>query len=620
MTAPGHRRPGSHGARSRSSTANAASGDKGIALIYSRTSDADEQELSVDSQEEITKKCVESKGFRVPDDGIYRDRDRSGINLKVHRRERFHAMIDRALSDPSVAAVALYDTSRFARDRVTSATVKAELRRSGIEIIYATQSISDDPDSAIIEAIFEAMDEGQSRKTGRLALRGMVQKAKRGDRLGAAPYGYRFVSWMEGERQRSKLEVVPDEAEVVRQVYDEYLRGAGDKGVVESLNRKGILTRAGKPFRKGTIEGMLIKPAYYGANVFNTRGKGMSFQGVKPTEEWVVVENAHEAIVSRETWDRVQALRKERNPHEAAPALLGAAHALSGLLVHEDCGAKLIIDIAKGRMGKKYVYYTCGTRRAKPSDVCPGIRVPADKLEAYVLDAIYSKLLSDERIEELFRTLEKIRARLAEGRDQKLGEWTRELSRLDAQEERLVGAVAEGTMTPEAVRPRLEKISKQKIESRSRIEGLGKLVDVRQLRVTQDIIVGLRASVQAMIRTKDPRQIRNFLSKFIAKIVMAKDHITIHGSLEKATKQSQAVNSSYHRLAWLPAADETRIIPVPIHLPRELLLPKPQEPRECGQPECHRSFYARDVCRLHYRQLQRGTLRSGPREVSSSSA
>ncbi|MBI4862829.1 MAG: recombinase family protein [Candidatus Riflebacteria bacterium] len=140
-------------------------------LIYSRTSDPKQaqDELSHCAQEEITVKFVEAKGYRVLPNGIYRDEGKSGIGLKLHRREQFHAMIERALSDISVAAIALYDTSRFARDRVTAATLKAKLRRAGVEILYATQTISDDPDSAVIEAIFEALEEGQSRKTGRLA-------------------------------------------------------------------------------------------------------------------------------------------------------------------------------------------------------------------------------------------------------------------------------------------------------------------------------------------------------------------------------------------------------------------------------------------------------------------
>ncbi|MBI4862828.1 MAG: recombinase zinc beta ribbon domain-containing protein [Candidatus Riflebacteria bacterium] len=281
----------------------------------------------------------------------------------------------------------------------------------------------------------------------------------------------------------------------------------------------------------------------------------MSFQGVKPTDEWVVVENAHEAIISKETWLRVQEFRKERCPAQTPPALTGANHALSGLLVHETCGARMVIDIAKGRKNKCYVYYTCSTRRTKAKEHCEGIRVRADQIEPYVLDAIYSKLLSDERVEALFRDLERIRANLAKDRDVKLGSWKRELSRLDAQEERLVTAVADGKMPPEAAKGRLEKIAKDRIEVQKRIDGLGTLVDVRQLRVTQDIIVGLRASVQAMIRTKDPRQIRTFLSRFIEKIVVGKDHITIHGSLEKARKTDQATNGSYHRLAWLPGQD-----------------------------------------------------------------
>jgi hypothetical protein len=100
----------------------------------------------------------------------------------------------------------------------------------------------------------------------------------------------------------------------------------------------------------------------------------------------------------------------------------------------------------------------------KATSGCPGVRISAEKLEAFVLDSVYSKLLSDERIETLFR---------------------------------------------EAVKPRLDKVSQQKAEVKGRIDGLANIGDVRQLPVTKDAIVGLRATVQAMTRTKDNPQIRS---------------------------------------------------------------------------------------------------------------
>lgn len=108
-----------------------------------------------------------------------------------------------------------------------------------------------------------------------------------------------------------------------------------------------------------------------------------------PENEWVVKENAHEPIVSQELWDKVQTVNQSVSRGKVDKN--GNVHALSGLLVCADCGAKLKAKYSWDRNGKVY-QFTCRTYVDLGKKYCTSHTIGERKIESIVLQDIQSML------------------------------------------------------------------------------------------------------------------------------------------------------------------------------------------------------------------------------------
>lgn len=193
-------------------------------------------------------------------------------------------------------------------------------------------------DAAIVEA-WEAR--GTTERRRELARATMRSRALRGEALGRPPYGYRIVG--------RRLEVEPSEAAVVREVFRACLEeGEGVRRIAGRLNDAGLRTRRGSPWSMVAVRDMLRNPVYTGT--YRRLG--------------VVVPRAHEAIVDRARFDRVQRLLAERRTSPARQQR--RSYLLTGLARCGHCGNRLIgvrrRRVAQGDPSGEYVYYQCESR------------------------------------------------------------------------------------------------------------------------------------------------------------------------------------------------------------------------------------------------------------------
>lgn len=190
-----------------------------------------------------------------------------------------------------------------------------------------------------------------------------------------APYGYQ-------KDANNRHRLVPDEAvaPAVRRIFEMRAGGMGFRAITGQLNKDGIMppkeyyyqSRGRKnPFISGglwnesSVKLILSNAAYVGDVVqgkFGTVSYKDSRIVRKPAEDWIVAEGRHEALIDRDLWDRVQALRqrayKPRRRKEGVQSLFG------GLLYCADCGAnmRVLTESGKKRDGGEYKYiaYICG--------------------------------------------------------------------------------------------------------------------------------------------------------------------------------------------------------------------------------------------------------------------
>jgi DNA invertase Pin-like site-specific DNA recombinase len=194
---------------------------------------------------------------------------------------------------------------------------------------------------------------------------------------GWVPTGYRL--------EERKLVVEPDEAALVKHIFERFLQIGSATMLVQELNAAGYRTKRGKPFDKGSAYKLLNNPIYTG----------------RVTHKGQVYDGEHEAIVDRGTWDKVHAILAE-NAHRRASRTRAATPALlKGLIFGPD--GKAMAPSHTRRRGRLYRFYRTATALKLGHDACPIRGVPAGEIEAAVIGQIRALLRAPEVVVRVWR-------------------------------------------------------------------------------------------------------------------------------------------------------------------------------------------------------------------------
>lgn len=247
------------------------------AVIYARFSSHAQNEQSIEGQLRDCYAFAEREGLCVI--GEYIDRAISG---KSDDRPDFQRMIADA-KKKAFQYVIVWKLDRFARNRYDSAIYKHKLKQCGVRVLSAMENIGDNPESIILEAVLEASAEYYSVDLAQKIKRGRYESAMKGKFIGSlAPIGYK----------KCGTTLILDEitSPHIKWAFEQYAAGVPKKEIVAELNRRGLRNRKGKPF---------------GITALQTAFRSEKYVGVLE-QSGVRIENAIPALVSRETWDKVQ--------------------------------------------------------------------------------------------------------------------------------------------------------------------------------------------------------------------------------------------------------------------------------------------------------------------------
>jgi site-specific DNA recombinase len=220
---------------------------------------------------------------------------------------------------------------------------------------------------------------------------GSQQRANTGGHIAKPPIGYKVVILsMNGRKRETRIDVVPDEAVIVRRIFEQYASGSGLRSIANKLNHDGHLTKRGNPFSTCAIKDIIENPFYVGKirycrylNWSENRRKG---KNPSPT----VTEGIHPPIISEVLWDKVQFLRNKKG-HATTKRFHGEC-LLTGLLRCPQCGSAMTANPTKNKLkdGSTIVrmYYVCGNFRSKGSAVCKSNGIRQLVAEDYVLNRI----------------------------------------------------------------------------------------------------------------------------------------------------------------------------------------------------------------------------------------
>jgi len=242
--------------------------------IYARVSSEPRPEApTIASQVAALQQRVAADGFTLPESMQFLDENSSGATLVRPALERLRDL----MAAGAVERLSVHSPDRLARKYAYQVLLVEEFQRLGVEIIFVNHPLGQSPEDDLLLQVQGMMAEYERAKIIERHRRGKLHAARSGsvNVLSGAPYGYRYVPKHAGGGH-ARYDIVPDEARVVRQMFDWIGRGRVSIGeVCRRLQHAGEVTRTGKTvWDRSAVWGMLKNPAYQGGAAFGKTRQG----------------------------------------------------------------------------------------------------------------------------------------------------------------------------------------------------------------------------------------------------------------------------------------------------------------------------------------------------------
>ena len=364
------------------------------AALYTRLSREDGDKPESDSIAN-QRALLESFASRQPDlevAGQYSDDGFTGTNFDRPDFRRMLADIEAG----NINCVIVKDLSRFGRDYIdTGRYLERWFPEHGVRFLAVNDHIdSENGPYDMLLPFKNVFNEQYARDISSKVKSAVQAKQRQGQFIGAfASYGYR-----KDPEDHNKLRIDPCAAVVVRRIFDLYEQGNGKIRIAKLLNEEGVPCPSeykklnGERYHNGqklgkttywtyaTIHRILKNHMYIG-NMEQGRAPRQIMHGKArqlDRSQWTVVEGTHEPIISRQQWDRVQALLEK---DARTPAFEQNISPFAGFLHCGDCGRAMCKTNHPGG-----AHYCCGSYKRYGPAVCTRHSISQRELEQIVLD------------------------------------------------------------------------------------------------------------------------------------------------------------------------------------------------------------------------------------------
>lgn len=397
---------------------------------YARYSSDQQSAASIEDQLRNCRAWCQRQGLPAP--VVYSDAAISGARNDRPGYLRLLAEVERG------DVIVVDDLSRLSRDSIEVAQAIRRLTFDGVRVVGTTDGTDTGRKGHRAEVGLRGiMSELYLADLADKTHRGLTGKALAGQSAGGLPYGYRVTTT--GQR-----EIVPEQAEVVRRIYADYLSGLSARNIAAALNTEGVPSPRGGTWAPSAIYGdarrgigILANPIYAGRPVWNRSRwdkhpvTGKRVRRERPREEWVHQEQPELAIVPGAQWEAVQ--RRIRSQSRAS-GVKGRPprHLLSGILRCGECGGPLVVV-------DRYRY---GCAAAKDRGTCSSrVRLSRSVAEDAMLAGVRAELLTEARFRQYQKAARAELRRRAPDTSRKLAEALRV-------RDNLMAAIKAGIITP----------------------------------------------------------------------------------------------------------------------------------------------------------------------------
>lgn len=408
-------------------------------LLYLRKSRTDDPVLSVEEvlakHEQLLDEWVERNQpgvGTIPEKNRYREVV-SGETIDSRPR-----MVDllRAIESPRVKAILCVEPQRLSRGDLQDIGYLVKILRYTNTLVITlnyTYDMNDDRDREHFERELQRGNEFLEYQK-RIMSRGRQLAAENGNFIGSvAPYGYKKIKIKEGKQTAHTLEPIPEQAEVVKRIFEMYKSGMGRVRIATQLTEECVPSPGGqRRWIDSTITKILTNPHYIGKVVwFNQQNvriveEGQIISSRRKTNNALVVDGKHPPIIDQELWDEVQEVRGKQTREPASTKL---KNALAGLMFCKECGAATAAKWFWTKNGEQYSapVFMCSVRKDCSCGSGPQSQVydeVARVLEAAVEEfQVQVEAGTDNSLEQHKQRIARLEKRLTALRETEVKQW-----------------------------------------------------------------------------------------------------------------------------------------------------------------------------------------------------
>jgi len=487
------------------------------AVIYLRVSstgqvntDCDPEGISIPAQRVACQRKAEQLGLTLIDEYIEPGKSATEMTKRV----AFQQMLTRVRQTRDIDYVIVYKLSRMARNRYDDAIVMADLRKRGVTLISATESIDDTPVGQLMHGILATFNEYQSRESGADIAYKMGQKAKNGGTLGRAPLGYLNVFDRSEGREIRTVTIDTDRAELIKLAFELYATGEYTLAdLSDELYDRGLRSRptALHPAKQVSINklSLMLRDRYYlGVITY----KDEEFEG------------RHDALIDEDLFGRVQDIIESRSTAKERRRV--HHHYVKGSLFCGRCQQagitqRMIIQHTVNSRGSEYTYFFC---RNKQNGSCPSPHINVIRIEDAVEDHYATIRFSPEFISDVRTHLGQTLADQESATRLLKQQLTTQLHGLDAKEENLIDLAADSTLPQAKIKQKLREIERKHLTERLQVTSEDLSDNARLI----EACLTLLTNPQDLYRRCDDEQRRLLNQAIFLKLYVDHERITGH--------------------------------------------------------------------------------------------
>lgn len=446
--------------------------------------------------------------------------DEGLTGTKIDKRDSFIEMM-RDAKMSKFDLICTKEVSRFARNTLDSLSCTRELLTYGVAVLFENDNLNTiDEDCDFRLTTMASLAQEESRKTSERLKFGFRESVKKGTVLGNdSIWGYR--------KEKGKLVIVEEEAEMVRIIFDLYANeNLGVRSIAKVLNESGYRNTSGNPFSYSSIRGILGNPKYKGFYCGNKTHK-VHFLSKEiayvPQDEWVMYEDHEKVppIVSSELWDRANKKLKERSEKMASSDKTSYQnkYLYSGKIIcgeHGDCYHHTIYKYKN--LGNKELW---ACKRYNEGDKCRNPLVYNAEIDA-VMREVYNQIVCEKTsiindLIELYKESGSTKA-IAKSKHKIQSD----INALLVKKDKLLDLVMDDRLSNEEFEQRNNAFNKQIEELRAKLSELNE--EEQKSLDLKESIESLRSSIANELDFTEDLG-KNVVDSFIDKIVVYKSEV-----------------------------------------------------------------------------------------------